>query len=139
MKDLTEVLDILKRAQLLTISSLAADGSPQSALVGFAETPEAGIIFYTPDSSRKYSNLKRDPRTSVVIGGDSMVTLQYEGTASELSGAELDRSKEVYFAKLPFARGYANLPGSTFFKITPTWLRLTDLNQRPARTQEYEV
>ena len=44
------------------VSSQAADGTPQSALVGIATSPDLEIIFDTVRSSRKYPNLIARPR-----------------------------------------------------------------------------
>jgi len=74
------------------VSSIAADGSPQSALVGIAVTPQLEIIFDTVKSSRKYPNLIARPRCSLVVGWGGEQTVQYEGLAAEPAGAELERS-----------------------------------------------
>jgi hypothetical protein len=51
------------------VSSLSADGTPQSALVGIATSPELEIIFDTVQSSRKYRNLIARPACFVVGWG----------------------------------------------------------------------
>src|SRR5260370_42611158 len=83
------------------ISSIARDGSPQSALVGIATSPELEIIFDTVKSSRKYPNLIERPRCSFVIGWSRGQKPQYEGVAGEPTGAALQRYQEIYFAALP--------------------------------------
>src|SRR5277367_6355254 len=82
------------------VSSVAADGTPQSALVGIAVTPDLEIVFDTVSSSRKYRNLKACPQCSIVMWTGE-VTLQYEGIAEEVRD---DRYKETYFKKMPGGR-----------------------------------
>lgn len=50
------------------VSSVAADGSPQSALVGIAVTPQFEIVFDTVKSTRKYANPIARPRCSFAVG-----------------------------------------------------------------------
>lgn len=49
-------------------SSISEDGTPQSALVGIAISPDLEIIFDTVKSSRKYPNLIARPNCSFVVG-----------------------------------------------------------------------
>lgn len=49
----------LTQHRYAVVSSLSAHGTPQSALVGIAVTPELEIVFDTVKSSRKYPNLIR--------------------------------------------------------------------------------
>lgn len=50
------------------VSSISEDGTPQSALVGIAISPDLEIIFDTVKSSRKYPNLIARPNCSFVVG-----------------------------------------------------------------------
>jgi pyridoxine/pyridoxamine 5'-phosphate oxidase len=82
------------------VSTLSADGAPQSALVGIAVTPELEIIFDTVEKSRKFGNLLRDARASLVAGWQGEVTVQLGGTARRISSAELEPYHEVYFPEI---------------------------------------
>jgi pyridoxine/pyridoxamine 5'-phosphate oxidase len=117
------------------VSSLSPDGSPQSAVVGFAITPALEIVFDTVSSSRKYRNLKARPECSIVIWNGS-ITMQYEGIAEEPTGADLDRYKEAYFKKLPDGRERLSWPGITYFVVRPKWIRYSDFTARPPLIEE---
>jgi|GEM_PF-6010306 len=56
---------------LAVIATVTEVGIPQSALVGFAVTPDLEIIFDTVTTSRKYKNLRKNPAISLVIGWDN--------------------------------------------------------------------
>jgi hypothetical protein len=73
---------------LAGLSTVTANCEPGAALVGFAVTPLLEIIFDTVKSSRKYPNLKANPRMAWVIGCTTEVTVQFEGLAEELTGEE---------------------------------------------------
>ena len=114
------------------VSSIARDGSPQSALVGIAVTPELEIVFDTVKSSRKYPNLTERPACAVVIGGwDSEQTVQFEGVAVEPVGAELKHFQDIYFAVWPDGPSRLSWPGLTHFVLKPRWIRYTDFDQSP--------
>lgn len=121
------VYKFLNSQELAIISSISLEGNPQSALVGFGEQENLELIFGTNNLSRKYKNLKNNPKVAVVIGWEEKKTLQYEGDAEELGGKELDKFKEIYFKKNPSAKKYENDSGEAYFKITPKWIRYTEL------------
>jgi pyridoxine/pyridoxamine 5'-phosphate oxidase len=128
----------MTRARYGVVSSLAADGAPQSALVGVAITPELEIVFDTVKSSRKYANLIARPSCSVVLWWSGEQTVQLEGLACEPEGVELDRYREAYFATWPDGRDRLAWPGIAHLVIKPRWMRVSDYDQRPPLIEEFE-
>jgi hypothetical protein len=118
------------------VSSQAADGTPQSALVGIATSPDLEIIFDTVRSSRKYPNLIARPACSFVVGWEGEQTVQFEGIAEEPAGAELQRIQEIYFAAWPDGPARRSWPGITWFIVRPRWIRYSDFDQRPPLIEE---
>ena len=133
-----EVFGFMNRESLAVLATAADTGQPEAALMGFAVNRELEIIFDTVKTSRKYPNLKRNPRVAWVIGCTTEVTVQYEGLAQELEGEELAKYQQTYFAK--FADGPARLTwlGITYFVVRPKWLRYCDYNPRARRIEEKE-
>jgi hypothetical protein len=113
------------------ISTIAANGSPQSALVGIAVTPDLEIIFDTLSTTRKYANLLANPTCSLVIGWDDEKTLQYEGTAFFPPEPDLSGYQELYFARWPECRVHQQWPDIAYVVIRPTWIRYSDFNHQP--------
>lgn len=126
----------MNRESLAVLATVAENGQPEAALVGFAVTPELEIIFDTVRSSRKYPNLKKNPRVACVIGGTAEVTVQYEGIAEELEGEQLPKYKGPYFAKFPDGPARENWPGITYFVVRPKWVRYCDYNPATRRIEE---
>ncbi|HZC66037.1 MAG TPA: pyridoxamine 5'-phosphate oxidase family protein [Candidatus Dormibacteraeota bacterium] len=118
------------------ISSLAKNGSPQSALIGIAVSPNLEIIFDTVKSSRKYPNLITNPRCSLVIGWENEQTLQYEGIAIEPTGDELAHYQKIYFATWPDGPARLSWPGLVHLVVRPTWLRYSDFSQSAPQISE---
>lgn len=133
----------LSRAGLLTflrehrygaLGTRADDGSPQVALMGLAVTDDFEFVFDTLATTRKVANLRRDARCALTFGstgGADHRTLQVEGLADELHGAELERLKQSYFAAFPQGRERASWPGLTYWRVRPHWARYSDFGATP--------
>lgn len=126
----------MSRFKYGVVSSTATNGTPQSALVGIATTPELEIVFDTVKSSRKYPNLVARPACSFVVGWDGEQTVQFEGVAFEPEGAELKRYQEIYFAAWPDGPARMAWPGITYFVVRPRCIRYSDFDQRPPLIEE---
>jgi hypothetical protein len=127
----TELYQFISRRKLGVLGSLAADGTSQSALVGIAVTHDLEIVFDTVKSSRKYGNLVARPACSFVIGWEGEQTVQFEGLALELTGADLARYQKVYFEAWPDGPARLTWPGIVYFVVRPTWIRYSDFDQNP--------
>ena len=133
----SELFRFMKKHRYGVVSSIAADGTPQSALVGIAVTPELDIVFDTLRTTRKYTNLLRNPRCSFVVGWSGEQTVQYEGIAEEPSGENLRRFQAAYFLSWPDGLSRMDWPNLTYLVVHPRWLRYSDYDQNPPFVQEF--
>jgi len=123
------VYDFIKRHRLAVISTVSSKIAPEAALIGIAVSLDLEIIFDTVKTSRKYKNLLGNPNVALVIGWENESTVQYEGIATELTGDDAARYKEIYFGVYPDGRERAETwPDIVHFKITPTWIRYSNFN-----------
>lgn len=129
----------MTRARYGVVSSLSANGTPQSALVGLAITPELEIIFDTVRTSRKYANLSKNPSCSIVLWWNTEQTVQLEGIAVEPEGLERERYREAYFAAWPDGRDRLVWPEITHLVVRPRWIRCSDYDQSPAVIEETQL
>ena len=123
-------------------SSTAASGHPQSAVVGVAVSDRFEIVFDTVVSSRKSVNLLRDPRIAFVLGSvsqDAAWTIQFEGLADELRGAERERLVALYLTVFPDGIDRQQWPGLTYFRARPTWIRSSDWTTEPPDIAELDA
>jgi hypothetical protein len=130
-----ELVQFLRKYKLAVQASVAGDGAPQAAVVGFAVSDDLEIIFDTTDATRKYGNLRADPRIALVIGWDEM-TAQIEGVADFPDGDELARVKECYFVAYPDGRERLAWQGITHVRVRPTWVRYSDFTRDPPHIVE---
>jgi general stress protein 26 len=133
-----EVFRFMNSGRLAVLATVGESARPEAALMGFAVTPELEIIFDTLKSSRKYPNLKTNPRVAWVMGCTTEVTVQYEGIAEELAGEERAKYKKIYFAAFPDGPARESWPGITYFVVRPKWVRYCDYNPQKRRIEEKE-
>ncbi len=133
-----EVFQFMNSERLAVLATVGAEAKPEAALMGFAVTPELEIIFDTVNSSRKYPNLKKNPRVAWVIGCTTEITVQYEGVAEELEGEALAKYKKTYFAAFPDGPARESWPGITYFVVRPKWVRYCDYDPGKRRIEEKE-
>jgi hypothetical protein len=118
------------------VSSISAEGRPQSALVGIAVTPDLEIIFDTEKISRKYPNLIARPACSLVLGWVGEQTVQLEGDAFEPGAAALEGYVQTYVRVWPDGLARANQPGIAYLVVRPRWIRYSDYAATPAVIEE---
>ena len=122
-----DLIAFLRSHRYCVQASVAADGSPQAAVVGLGVSDDLELVFDTLDTTRKARNLRRDPRIALVVGtGEDERTAQLQGIADEPTGAELERMQAVYFAAFPDGPSRQSWAGITYFRVRPTSLRYSD-------------
>ena len=131
-----ELVGFLRKHKLAVEASTGTGGAPQAAVVGFAVTDALEIVFDTVAGSRKYRNLRADPRIALVIGWDHEITAQLEGVADFPEGDELERIRACYFVAYPDGRARLAWPDITHVRIRPTWVRYSDFTREPPRIVE---
>ena len=108
--DRAAIYHFICRQRYGVVSSIAIDGSPQSALVGIAATPSLDVIFDTLKSTRKYANLIERPACSFVIGCSGEQTLQLNGIAEQPQEGVLKQIQDAYFAQWPDCKTHLSWP-----------------------------
>lgn len=136
------LLHFMRQHHLVVESSVAANGNPQAAVVGVAVTDDFEIVFDTVDTTRKAVNLTHNPHIALVIGGTaagSEKTVQYEGVAQRLKGAELARYQAIYLNVFPDGRERLSWPGLIYVRVTPQWLRYSNFGTTPPTIVEFDA
>lgn len=133
-----QLIDFLRRHKLAVQATVSPGGAPQAAVIGIAISEQLEIVFDTVETTRKYQNLRADPRIALVIGWDE-ITAQIEGVADFPAGPELDRIRECYFVVYPEGRERLTWPGIAHVRVRPTWMRYSDYTRDPPRIVELET
>ncbi len=138
-KDLKRrIFDFLSSNKVAVIATIDTDkNSPESAVVGFAQTEDLEIIFGTANTTRKYKNLLNNQKVSFVVGFTSEGgTLQYEGIAAEIGPDELEKYTALLIEKNPYHKNFVKDSNQKYFLVKPTWIRFLDMSANPPQTQE---
>lgn len=135
-----EILEFLHRNPMAVISTQGNSSEfPESALIAFAEYENFEILFETFNISRKYQNLLKNNKVSLVIGLDhtKLITLQYEGVVEPVAEDEVESHIQHFLSKdTPCTEKILRDSRAKLFKITPTWLRYSDYTNGPPRILE---
>jgi general stress protein 26 len=134
------LLDFMRSEKYAVQTSVTPNGIPQAAVVGIAVTDRFEIVFDTLASSRKAPNLRANPAIALVIGGTrdgDERTVQYEGTADEPSGGELERLLAVYYARFPDGPERRSWPGLIYVRVKPSWIRYSNFSVQPPAIIEF--
>ncbi len=132
----------------LTLATLAEDGRPQAAPLFYAEMDDLSLVFISEPKVRHSQNVARDGRIAATIYADgqqwqTIQGLQLEGTCAALSGEAAEAARVVYLAKYSFIAESEFLSEMlrqvTFYKISPTWIRLIDNSQGFGHKEEWEL
>ncbi|MFT3828018.1 MAG: pyridoxamine 5'-phosphate oxidase family protein [Chitinophagaceae bacterium] len=136
------ILTFLRSHRWAVEATVAADGGPQAALIGFGVTDQLELVFDTLKSTRKALNLDANPRVALVVGGwgdGDPRTLQCEGIADVPQGPELHRVQAAYFTAFPDGPQRKAWPGITYVRVTPTWMRFCDYTVMPPEIVEWSM
>ena len=112
--------------QRLGVLGTSSETGPYANLVAFAATRDMRhILFATTRATRKYRNLKRDSRVSLLVDSRSNREADFHlataatavGTARETIGAEKRKCLRMFLRKHPDLLDFAASPNCALFRI----------------------
>jgi len=119
-------IDDLLSEQPLAVLSTQRNGQPYSSLMAFAHTSDLGVIVVaTGKSTRKYQNIIRDARVSLLVDNRSnneedfhaAAALTVLGVAKNIESDERDALETIYLKRHPYLKKFLNAPTTSFIKI----------------------
>ena len=121
-----EILLELFSSQKLGVLGTHQAGQPYGSLVAFAATPDLKNLFFaTTRATRKFDNLRSDPRVSMVVDNRSNRVADFRkavaatvlGRAKEARGKERNNLAKMYLAKHPHLREFVSAPTCALVRI----------------------
>ena len=113
--------------QKLAVLATTNEGQPYTSLVAFVASDDLKhIYFVTPKTTRKFANLKRDCRVSVLINSSTnrasdfheALSVTVIGGAEEISASSRDNNLRNYLAKHPYLEDFAKSPTCALVRVT---------------------
>ncbi len=101
-------------------------GEPHTSLVAFAVTADRqSVVFATPRATRKYANLRSEPRVALLIDNRSnrasdvrsAAALTIVGRVVEPRGVARAALHALYLARHPGLAGFVQAPGTALCRI----------------------
>jgi nitroimidazol reductase NimA-like FMN-containing flavoprotein (pyridoxamine 5'-phosphate oxidase superfamily) len=129
MEEVEEVWTIIRElleSQRLAVLSTQGKEQPYSNLVAFAVTPDLRyLIFATTRATRKYANLKTEPRVSVLIDNRSNQEIDFSeasavtvlGTATEALDSDRGKYLRHYLNKHPYLKEFVTAPSCALMRV----------------------
>ena len=127
-----EFVEFVRAAKLGVVATVDAEGHPEAALVDLAVTDHGEVLFDTKAAARKVVNIGGNQRVALVVGWADRVSVQAEGDAEVLSGAEREKYGRIHQEQIPKSRAFRE--DFTLVKMVPTWLRYFD-----ARPESFSI
>ena len=127
-----QIFDFIKQHHIAVISTVNSSALPEASVVGFGIDQNFEIYVATYDSSRKFANIKKNPRVAMVIGWEHGKTVQIEGEAEHITDSEkINEISMGVLEKMPTIAKYVKPERVVFLKITPKWLKYSDISGEP--------
>lgn len=125
LKTKNEIRSLLS-SQRLGVLCTSGETGPHASLVAFAARQDLTQLFFvTPRNTRKFANLRVDPRVALLVDGRSnreedfrnAVAVTARGVAEEAGGAARSRLLKPYLARHPRLTEFARAPTSALLRI----------------------
>ena len=125
-QQIKQILSELFTSQNLAVLGTHQEGQPYGSLVAFAATLDLrNLVFATTRATRKFANLKSDPRVSMVFDNRSNRVADFRkavaatalGRAREVRGKERENLAEMYLAKHPHLKEFVGSPTCALVKM----------------------
>lgn len=127
--DPTELRELLRRllaAERFAVLATGREGQPYANLVAFAPGESLATLFFlTPRTTRKYENLKRDPRVALLVADSrnrpedlaAATAVTGIGEARELAGEGRSAAVARFLARHPALEEFAQAPTCAVFAV----------------------
>ena len=119
-----EFVEFVRAARMGVVATVDAQGHPEAALVDLAVTDDGEVLFDTKATARKVANLTGQPRIALVVGWSDKVSVQAEGDAEVLRGADRETFGRIHQDQFPKSRAFRD--DFVLVRMTPVWLRYYD-------------
>jgi nitroimidazol reductase NimA-like FMN-containing flavoprotein (pyridoxamine 5'-phosphate oxidase superfamily) len=116
----------LLASQPLAVLATQGEGHPYANLVAFTPSPDlASLSFATGRATRKYANLRAEPRVALLVDNRSnresdfreAVAATATGVAEEVTGPERERIQEHYVSRHPHLAPFVSSPECALFRV----------------------
>ena len=124
-----EIAELLLSQKLAVLSSQTPEGSSYSSLVAFAATGDLQkIVLATPRATRKYANIRYNPKVSLLVDNRSNKEQDFHdakavtvmGIVNEINPVDPSQNDlaSLYLQKHPYLDNFLHSPSTVFLLIS---------------------
>lgn len=125
MEELERIAKFIKRHHVLTLATVAADGTPYCSNAFYAYDPKRNVLVFTSDESTRHA---REMRESASVAASIVLETRIVG---RIQGVQIcgraaeggDEDRRLYLKRFPYA---AAMGATTVWRIEPDFMKLTD-------------
>jgi nitroimidazol reductase NimA-like FMN-containing flavoprotein (pyridoxamine 5'-phosphate oxidase superfamily) len=123
---LKRLLKDLFSSQPLAVLATQSNGQPYGNLVAFVATEDLrSLLFATARGTRKFANIKTDPRVAMVMDSRTNQRVDFQkavavtatGIVEEVESAERDHLLKLYLLKHPHLKKFVKSPNSVLLAV----------------------
>lgn len=112
--------------QNLGVLATTGEKSPYTSLVGFVPTEDMkNIVFATMKQTRKYNNIKKHPRVSILVNSSvnraddfkDAAAITIMGEVVSCSAEERKKMEDIYLKRFPFLEDFIKDPSCELLKV----------------------
>jgi nitroimidazol reductase NimA-like FMN-containing flavoprotein (pyridoxamine 5'-phosphate oxidase superfamily) len=139
-------IEILDSYRTMAVSTLRADGWPQTTIVGYVN---AGLTLYFLifRSSQKLANIRRDKRISIAVGGEPKELKELTAVYAAAHATEVTSAEERAFAWTLLQSRHPNLTDfelperteAAMIKATLQFVSVLDYRKGPGHVEELSI
>ena len=121
-----ETVNSVLSGQRLGVLATTGEEYPYTSLIGFVTTPEMkSIVFATMKQTRKYENILKHPRVSLLVNSSNNTADDFKdaaaitimGSCAPTSGEEKKDLQKIYLERFPFLKDFIKDPSCELIKI----------------------
>lgn len=123
----SDIAELLLSQKLAVLSTQSPEGFSYSSLIAFAVTDNLrNIVFATPKATRKFANIKHNPRVSLLVDNRSNSEEDFHDAQAVTVLATVDRIvqdaspndlKSLYLRKHPYLEDFLHSPSTAFISL----------------------
>lgn len=116
----------LFESQSLAVLSTQKNNQPYSSLVAFTASPDLkSFYFLTPNTTRKYENLRANPKVSILVNDSrnraddiyNAISVTGTGVSEVIDKVTEQESLDIYLKKHPHLKDFSKAPTTAFIRI----------------------
>jgi len=124
---LRQRLTDLFQSQRLGVLSTHSAGQPYGSLIAFSATGDLKKFYFaTPNTTRKFSNLKADPRVSILVNSSNNADADFHeaiavtmvGDAAEIASSDQSAGMADFLGKHPYLEDFVRSPTTAFVEVS---------------------